>query len=146
MLKIETLNTQLENEKTLVVSWFDYDPFMKLHFERYFFNIIEQINKNDIKKLVLDCSCRRVNPTAADFKEIYELFLSGLATTRLEKMARVCPPDPITSAKYNKLLEKLMEDLDAGFELQNFKSPKEAFNWIKTENEVPEKAHSEKRH
>jgi hypothetical protein len=144
MLKVETIFTQPENEKILVVSWFDYDPFMKLHFERYFFNIIELINRSDIKKLVLDCSCRRHNPTPADFKEIFELFLSGLSTTKLEKLARICPPDLVFSSKYNQLLKQMVYELDLTFELRSFKNTKEAFNWINEENVLPAKTHAGK--
>ena len=140
MLKVETIYTQPEDDKILVVSWFDYDPFMKLHFERYFFNIIDLINRKEIKKLVLDCSCRRHNPSVSDFKEIFELFLSGLSTTRLEKMARICPPDLVASTNYNRLLERMIDELDLTFELRNFKHAQDAFCWVKEENSLPEKA------
>ena len=136
MLKLETIIAQPENEPMLVVSWFDYDPFMRLSFETYFFNIIEHINQFDVKKLVLDCSFRRHSPSEDDFREIFELFFSGLSATKLEKLARICPPDPVKSLKYNRLLERIKDELNLRFELRNFKNKESAFSWIKEQELV----------
>lgn len=137
MLTIETVTFQETNEQVLLVSWIDYDPFMKLNFEKYFFSIIEQLNNRNIKKLVLDCSCRRHHPSETDFKAIFELFLSGLCTTRLEKMARVCPQNPEVSRKLNGLLENMKEEMDLSFELHNFKTLETAINWLREKAVVP---------
>ena len=144
MLTIDTVTCQVNNEKILYVSWKDYDPFMKLHFEAYFFSIIDRLRQENIKKLILDCSCRRHHPSATDFKEIFELFLSGLSTSNLQKMARICPQDPKVSLKLGGLLENIKEELDLDFELQNFKTPEAAQSWLVAENNLQEGSRSNK--
>src|SRR5687768_1592661 len=112
MLHIDQISCHLNHDKILYVSWLDYDPFMKFSFEQYFFNLIESIEKKDIKKLILDCSFRRHHPSDHDFIDIFEMFLGGLSATHLEKMARIMPEVPQTSAKFNYLLQNLITELD----------------------------------
>ena len=130
MLKISTITCQLENEEILYIRWEDYDPFMKFNFEMYFFNLIEQINKQGIRKLILDCSARKHDPSERDFKEIYELFLSGLNTTGLQKMARIRPAALFTNANFDAYLDEITVNLNLGFQLCNFSNQESAFIWL----------------
>lgn len=134
MLNISTVTCHIENEEILYIRWEDYDPFMKFNFEMYFFNLIEKINSSGIKKMVLDCSGRMHDPSEKDFKEIYELFLSGVSSTGLEKMARISPPAAPSNIRFDQYLEEMTTSLELGFQLQNFKQVDQALAWLREEN------------
>ena len=74
MLNISTVTCKIENEEILYIRWEDYDPFMKFNFEMYFFDIIEKINRSNIKKLILDCSRRKHDPSERDYKRYLRAF------------------------------------------------------------------------
>ena len=134
MLNISTVTCHIGKEEILYVTWVDYDPFMKFNFEMYFFELIEHINQSGIRKLILDCSCRKKDPSEHDFKEIYALFLSGLNTTGLKKMARIRPVALTTNANFDGYLEEIRANLNLSFELCSFNSVDEAFAWLREEN------------
>ena len=134
MLNISTVTCQLENEEILYVRWEYYGPFMKFNFEMYFFGLIEKVNRLKIKKMILDCSRRKHDPSEKDFKEIFELLLSGLSSTGLEKMARICPPATPSNAKFNQYLHEITTYLDLKFQLGNFNSTELALNWLREKN------------
>ena len=134
MLNISTVTCHIENEEILYIKWEDYDPFMKFNFEMYFFNIIEKIHRLGIRKLILDCSCRKHDPSEKDFKEIYELFLSGLSSTHLEKMARIRPVASFTNVRFDKFMGEIKSNLNLTFELGCFDNVEAAFNWLQKEN------------
>ena len=131
MLSISNITCQIGNEEIVYIRWEDYDPFVKSNFEMYFFSIIGKLNRLGTKKLVLDCSGRKHDPSEKDFKEIFELFLSGLSSTHLEKMARICPPPTAKNAGFISCLEKMMTYLELGFQLRNFKNTELAFAWLR---------------
>jgi hypothetical protein len=134
MFNIKILHFPQENDDILYVNWIDYDPFMKFNFEMYFFSIIETISKNNIKKIVLDASSRKYDPSDKDFKAIFELFLSGLSATNLQKMARISAPNPAIWAKFNKMLDQIADNLNLNFQVRNFNNEEEAMAWLKEEN------------
>jgi hypothetical protein len=134
MLDISTVTCHVENEEILYIRWEDYDPFMKFNFEMYFFNLIAKINRLGIKKLILDCSERKHDPSEKDFKDIYELFLSGLSSTNLEKMARVRPRKSPTNSRFDKLLEQTKSNLNLTFEMGCFNDVDSAFAWLRKES------------
>ena len=100
----------------------------------YFFNLITKINRSGIKKLILDCSHRKHDLSEKDFKDIYELFLSGLSSTNLEKMARIRPGNSQANASFDKLLEDTKGNLNLSFELGCFNNVDSAFAWLRQEN------------
>lgn len=134
MLTISTVTCHIDNEEILYISWVDYDPFMKFNFEMYFFNLIEKIDRLGIKKLILDCSDRKHDPSEKDFKDIYVLFLSGLTSTNLEKMARIRPGTSPNNPRYDKFLEETKSNLNLTFEMGCFNSVEAAFAWLRKEN------------
>ncbi len=133
MLNINSVTCQIGNEEILYISWHDYDPFMKVNFELYFFGLIEEITRYGIKKLILDVSCRRHDPSETEFKEIISLFLSGLSATELQKMARISPATNATNANFTQILEEMKEDLALGFELCSFMDRETASAWLQKE-------------
>lgn len=137
MLNISTVTCHLGQEKILYVSWVDYDPFMKFNFEMYFFDLIERVNQAGVRKLILDCSGRRKDPSEPDFKEIYELFLSGLNSTELERMARIRPVALQSNANFDAYLADITVNLRLRFDLRNFDSAAAAFAWLREEDWQP---------
>src|SRR5688572_7485145 len=133
MLNVDSIKCQLKNEEILYISWLDYDPFMKYHFEGFFMGIIDQIKKLKIKKLVMDPSRRRHDPPDADFKEIFELFFSGLSDTEVKMIARVSSKDLVTDAKLLGYLNEIKDDLRLKFTMQNFKDVEAALHWLSQE-------------
>ena len=134
MLNISTVTCKIENEEILYIRWEDYDPFMKFNFEMYFFELIEKINRLNIKKLVLDCSSRKHDPSEKDYKDIYELLLSGLSSTNLEKMARIRPVASATNIRFDQYLGEIKSNLNLNFELGCFDNAESAFSWLQQES------------
>lgn len=134
MLNISTVTCQLGNEEILYIRWEDYDPFMKFNFEMYFFKLIAKIDRLGVKNLILDCSKRKHDPSEKDFKDIYELLLSGLTSTHLEKMARIRPNASPTNARFDKFLDETKSNLDLTFEMSCFNTVEAAFNWLQKES------------
>ena len=130
MLKIETLFNREGQPDTLYINWLEYQPFMKLDMEENLFGIIDQVRSMGIKNLIFDPSCRQTDPSDEHLIAFFELFLSGLAQTNLEKFARVSISDDEREARFRKYINDIKENLKVRFELRHFANPAEAHKWL----------------
>lgn len=139
MLKVKAVVSRDTNPDSIYIAWEEYQPFMKLNMEYQLFKIVDQVKSLGIKNLLFDPSCRQCLPSEDNFKAFYELFLSALADTGLEKFARISIADPSSEARFQKLINEIKEVLKVKFELRYFTDLEAARKWLglEVESNIP---------
>src|SRR5688572_199230 len=139
MFKVKAVLSQNSDPDCMYVSWVEYQPFMKLNMEYHLFDIIARVKSLHIKNLVLDPSSRQFIPSDENFKAFYELFLSALSDTELEKFARISIHNPAIESRFQQYLKEIKENLKVKFELRNFTDLEEAKKWLGISKQQPER-------
>ena len=114
--------------------WPDNDRFMPRDFQYTFTLLIDIVEKLKVKILIIDSGTNYNNLSETDYRYISELFFSGLIYAGIEKVARVFSPFAGIEDNFKKHNQQVRNEMEAGFELQNFANLESALIWLKAES------------
>jgi len=98
-------------------------------------NSLEKLGRNiinfDVKKLLLDLRSGVIGIGEEDYRFHVGQFLKTLGGSRLEKVARVIPENPVREYLIDHFAAEMRTKLGLPFEAQSFTSKTEALRWLK---------------
>jgi hypothetical protein len=92
--------------------------------------LVEAIKSYDVKKLLLDASRTVVSVSEEENREVTIKLASELAKTRLEKVARVQPVDPMHETRAQANINRIKQAGLLPYQLQTFSTREEAIKWL----------------
>ncbi|MBJ6118216.1 hypothetical protein JAO76_08440 [Pontibacter sp. BT310] len=93
--------------------------------------MVDIIKSYDIKKLLLDSSKTRISVSEEESREISTYLARGLATTRIQKVARLQSPSQSVEKLAINNIKTLEQSKVMPFQLINFSDKTEAIAWLK---------------
>jgi small-conductance mechanosensitive channel len=93
--------------------------------------MVDIIKSYDIKKLLLDSSKTRISVSEEESREISAYLARGLATTRIQKVARLQSPSQSVEKLAQNNIKNLEQSKVMPFQLTNFSDKTEAIVWLK---------------
>jgi small-conductance mechanosensitive channel len=93
--------------------------------------MVDIIKSYDIKKLLLDSSKTRISVSEEESREISTYLARGLATTRIQKVARLQSPSQSVEKLAQSNIKNLEQSKVMPFQLTNFSDKTEAIVWLK---------------
>src|SRR5688572_30079393 len=91
------------------------------------------ITNFDVKKLLLDLRSGVIGIGEDDYRLLVGKFLETLENSRLEKVARVIPENPVREYLIDHFAAEMRGKLGLPFQAQSFTSKTEALKWLKKE-------------
>lgn len=92
--------------------------------------MVETIRSYDVKNLLLDASTTRVELSDADNRNLTLHLAAELSNTRLVKVARIKPIDPIKEIKAQENILNLERSRLLPYQLRTFSDRAEALAWL----------------
>lgn len=92
--------------------------------------LVETVKNYDIKKMLLDSSKVALSVSEEDSREVSTYLASGLATTRIQKLARLQSPSKIVETTAQENMKHIQASISLPFQLQNFTNKREAVQWL----------------
>lgn len=100
-------------------------------------NSMQKLGRNiinfDVKKLLLDLRSGVIGIEEEDYRHLVREFLQTLENSRLEKVARVLPENPVREYLIDHFAAEMRGKLGLPFQAQSFTSKTEALKWLKKE-------------
>ncbi|MFC5271379.1 hypothetical protein [Adhaeribacter terreus] len=118
----------------LYARWPDSSPIMATYFEESLEAVIEAINQYDVKYFLLDSARNRNNLSVGNYLNIFTLLFSGLAQTRLQKMARIKSKYADIEEKYQRYNQEIINGIGVNFKVGNFETRESAAAWLISES------------
>ncbi|MFC5271992.1 hypothetical protein [Adhaeribacter terreus] len=128
-------NTQLQfsydaQKGILYAKWPEFGPYTIQHLEEPFSEIISTLIRCNASKFIIDASHCIINHSDAGFREMMELFVSGLAQTPLRKLARVKRPDSVYANLFDNFFQEISTAMEVDITFKNFATKEEALAWL----------------
>jgi len=114
----------------MCVRWLEQQVFRMSEFEYSFHVLMENIEKFGIKKLLTIGSRTIIHLPEDQYMSVILLLQSGLAHSKIEKVARIsgeCSPEDIKCIQF---IEHVMNEMQLEIEFQNFNSIHKALAWL----------------
>ena len=103
-------------------------------------NSLEKLGRNiinfDVKKLLLDLRSGVIGIGESDYRHHVGEFIKTLGGSRLEKVARVLPKNPVREYLIDQFAEEMRAKLDLPFVARSFTNKTEALRWLKDPNAI----------
>lgn len=103
-------------------------------------NSLEKLGRNiinfDVKKLLLDLRSGVIGLGEEDYRYHVAQFLKTLDGTRLVKVARVIPENPVREYLTDHFAAEMRNKLGLPFLAQTFTNKREAMRWLKDPNAI----------
>ena len=103
-------------------------------------NSLEKLGRNiinfDVKKLLLDLRSGVLGIGEDDYRYHVGEFLKTLGGSRLEKVARVLPKNPVREYLIDHFAAEMRTKLGLPFQAQKFTTKTEALRWLKDPNTI----------
>ncbi len=96
--------------------------------------MVDTIRHYDVKKLLLDASKSMVAISEEENKELMKKLAVDLANTRLQKVARIQPVDPLREIRAQQNIEGLRQEGLLPYQVKTFSSKLEAIDWLAAGN------------
>lgn len=93
--------------------------------------MVDIIKSYDIKKLMLDSSRTAIAVSDEESREVATYLAKGIATTRVQKVARLQSPTQEVETVAQNNIKSLEQTQLLPFQLQNFSDRTDAITWLK---------------
>ncbi len=114
----------------LTVKWPDIVSAAKTELYYSFLRLNDTIRLYDIKKLLIDSRCNKVEVQEEEYDELMKVLCDGLKSSRLLKTARLGSMDQSREPKAEKHAHRLMNELKPAFAFKNFHNKSQALQWL----------------
>ncbi|WP_157593100.1 hypothetical protein [Rufibacter tibetensis] len=116
----------------LYVEYPDLDSALLPVIKNSFTILVEAIVNYDVKRLLLDASRTHVSISEEENRDISIQLATALAKTRLQKVARIQPLDPVLENKAQNNISRIHQKGVLTYELRTFSSNQEAVKWLQS--------------
>ncbi len=112
--------------------WPNVEPYNLMEVKDTLRILAESIRNYDVKKLFIDGSKTSISPDLdqEEYKRIVMEFAQALATTRLQKSARLVTSDEAREVRSQELSAEVKEKVQLNIQNQNFTTEEEAMSWL----------------
>ena len=115
----------------LQVAYPDLHAYLLFEIKHCIDILVDMVKIYDIKKLLLDSTASVSSVSDAENWEVARCLVGGLATTRIQKMARVQSVSATaTRSRAPIFIRQLKEMQQLPFQMQSFNSRAEALGWL----------------
>ena len=114
----------------ICVCWLEQQVFRMSDFEYSFHNLMENIEKFGTKKLLAQSSRSMIHLPEEQFTSVILLLQSGLAHSKIEKVARISSDNSPEDMKCIKYFEHIINEMQLEIDFKNFDKRKEALAWL----------------
>lgn len=119
-----------EDTNILCVQWLEQHAFSYADFEMAFMTVIKFIEKYGIKKLVHRTTKTMIHLPDEEYLSIIALLQSGLAHSRIEKVARIYVDKSPRDLECIAHFEHMMNEMQLEIQFQNFENRRSALAWL----------------
>lgn len=114
----------------VVVKWPDLLDVPNAVIEHSFSKLIQNINNYHITKLLLDSRGSRSNVPDEEYKPLALQLIMGLASTRIQKIARLISNDPARETRAKNYSQEVQTKMHFNFKSQEFEDQESAMTWL----------------
>lgn len=123
----------VDDSNIICVTWFDQAGFKKSDFEFAFFILIENLERYQVKNLIVKISKTMMQLPDEEFQSIILLLQSGLAHSKVQKIARIMIDHSARESWCKEYFRNLMNDLQLKIKFRNFENRAAALAWLSKE-------------
>lgn len=116
----------------LDVEYPDLHDFMLFEIKRTIDTLVDTVKHYDVKRLLLDSTRTVSSVSEEESREIAMYLAAGLATTRVQKVARVQSPSAAVETRAQNNVQHIIKMQPFPFQLQNFTGKADAVAWLRS--------------
>lgn len=114
----------------LCVEYPDLETLMLPAIKHSLMMLVEAIRNYDVGKLLLDASKTNIHVSEEESREVTMQLAADLLKTRLQKVARIQPVDPIRESNAQSNIRHMAQNNLLPYQLQTFTSKAAAMDWL----------------
>ena len=108
----------------------DVDGIMLSEVKHSLTIMVDNIRHFDVKKLLIDASKTVITISEEEDEALIRQLAAELAKTRLQKVARIQPLDPLREKQAQKNIERAKEEGLLPYRVKSFAEKTEAIDWL----------------